>query len=95
METTDTGRDAGAVEAMLAHHAALADGVARRVDALGAVVERQDDHGVVAAELVASLAREVLPHAMAKHAGGFSWDDLETGPDLWRVRIAPLAGQAA
>ena len=64
MTTTETGP--GALEAMLAHHAALADGVARRVDALRAAVERQEHHGAVAAELVAYLAKEVLPHAMAE-----------------------------
>jgi len=64
MTTTDT--DAGALEAMLAHHAALADGVARRVGALRAAAERQDHHGAVAAELVAYLAKEVLPHAVAE-----------------------------
>jgi len=64
MTTTET--DAGALEAMLAHHAALADGVARRVDALRVAVERQDHHGAVAAELVAYLAKEVLPHAVAE-----------------------------
>jgi uncharacterized protein (DUF2249 family) len=64
MTTTDT--DTGALEAMLAHHAALADGVARRVDALRVAVERQDHHGAAAAELVAYLAKEVLPHAMAE-----------------------------
>jgi len=64
MTTTDT--DTGALEAMLAHHAALADGVARRVDALRVAVERQDHHGAAAADLVAYLAKEVLPHAMAE-----------------------------
>ena len=64
MTTTETGP--GALEAMLAHHAALADGVARRVDALRAAVERQEHHGAVAAELVAYLAKEVLSHAMAE-----------------------------
>jgi uncharacterized protein (DUF2249 family) len=64
MTTTET--DAGALEAMLAHHAALADGVARRVGALRSAVERQDHHGAVAAELVAYLAKEVLPHAVAE-----------------------------
>jgi uncharacterized protein (DUF2249 family)/hemerythrin-like domain-containing protein len=64
MTTTDT--DTGALEAMLAHHAALADGVARRVDALRVAVERQDHHGAAAAELVAYVAKEVLPHAMAE-----------------------------
>ncbi len=64
MTTTDT--NTGALEAMLAHHAALADGVARRVDALRVAVERQDHHGAAAAELVAYVAEEVLPHAMAE-----------------------------
>ncbi len=62
MTTTDTG----ALEAMLAHHAVLADGVARRSDALRTAVERQDHHGAAVAELVAYLAKEVLPHAMAE-----------------------------
>ena len=62
--TTDT--DTGALEAMLAHHAALADGVARRVAALSAVVEGGGRHETAAAELVAYLAGEVLPHAMAE-----------------------------
>ncbi|TXL66246.1 DUF2249 domain-containing protein [Zeimonas arvi] len=26
--------------------------------------------------------------------GGFSWDYLETGPDLWRVRIGKLGGSS-
>ena len=64
MTTTDTGT--GALEAMLAHHAALADGLARRVGALRAAVESQDHHETAAAELVAYLAKEVLPHAMAE-----------------------------
>jgi len=64
MTTTDT--DTGALEAMLAHHAALADGVARRVASLRAAVERQDHHGAATAELVAYLAKEVLPHAIAE-----------------------------
>ena len=64
MTTTDTGT--GALEAMVAHHAALADGLARRVGALRAAVESQDHHETAAAELVAYLAKEVLPHAMAE-----------------------------
>ena len=64
MTTTDS--DTGALEAMLAHHGALADGVARRVAALCSAVERQDHHGAAAAELVGYLAKEVLPHAMAE-----------------------------
>ena len=64
MTTTDT--DTGALEAMVAHHAALAGGVARRVAALRAAVERNDHHEAPMAELVAYLANEVLPHAMAE-----------------------------
>ncbi len=64
MTTTDS--DAGALEAMVAHHAALADGVARRVAALRAVVDGSGHHEAPRAELVAYLAKEVLPHAMAE-----------------------------
>ncbi len=63
---TTTGTDPGALEAMLAHHAALADGVVRRVGSVRAAVEREDRQGTAAAELVAYLAKEVLPHAMAE-----------------------------
>ena len=64
MTTIDT--DAGALEAMLSHHAALADGVARRVGALRAAAEGHARHETAAAELVAYLAEEVLPHAEAE-----------------------------
>jgi len=64
MTTTDT--EAGALEAMLVHHAVLADEVARRVDALRVAVERQDHYETAVAELLAYLAKEVLPHAMAE-----------------------------
>ena len=64
MTTTDT--DSGALEAMLAHHAALADGVTRRVADVRAAVEREDRHGTTTAELVGYLAKEVLPHAVAE-----------------------------
>ena len=64
MTTTDT--DTGAFEAMLAHHAALADGFARRVAALRLTVEGHEHYEAAAAELVAYLAMEVLPHAMAE-----------------------------
>jgi len=64
MTTTDTDTDA--FEAMVAHHAALTDGVARRVAALRAVGEGNDHHEAPMAELVAYLAKEVLPHAMAE-----------------------------
>ncbi len=63
---TDTDTDTDAFEAMVAHHAALADGVARRVAALRAVGEGNDHHEAPMAELVAYLAKEVLPHAMAE-----------------------------
>lgn len=61
---TTTGTEA--FEAMLAHHAALADGVDRRVAALRAAVEAGAGHGAAMAELVAYVASEVLPHATAE-----------------------------
>ena len=64
MTTIDT--DAGALEAMLSHHAGLADGVARRVGAVRAAAEGHARHEAAAAELVSYLAEEVLPHAEAE-----------------------------
>ncbi|MGH9083191.1 MAG: DUF2249 domain-containing protein, partial [Acidimicrobiales bacterium] len=55
-----------AFEAMLAHHAVLNDQVARRVAAVGTAVTAGDSHGPAAAELVAYLAGDVLPHALAE-----------------------------
>ncbi len=66
MTTADTDTAAGALGAMLAHHVALAEGVRRRVDAVCTTVERGDHHGMATAELVAYLAKEVLPHATAE-----------------------------
>ena len=66
MTTTDTDTDTDAFEAMVAHHAALANGVARRVAALRAVGEGNEHHEAPTAELIAYLAKEVLPHAMAE-----------------------------
>ena len=31
----------------------------------------------------------------AQHAGGYSWDYLEVGPTVWRVRVGRLAGRPA
>ena len=62
MATTGTE----AFEAILAHHAALADGVDRRVAALRSAVGSGARYGSAAAELVAYLAAEVLPHAKAE-----------------------------
>jgi len=61
-----TAETASTLQAMLDHHAALADGVARRVNALRVAAEHQDHHEAVGAELLAYLAKEVLPHAMAE-----------------------------
>ncbi len=66
MTSSDTATDDGALQAMLAHHAALADGVARRAAALRPVAENHGGYETAAAELVAYLANEVLPHAMAE-----------------------------
>jgi uncharacterized protein (DUF2249 family) len=64
MKIIETNSDA--LEAMLTHHAALIDGVVRRVEALRAAVERQVHYEAVEAELVDYLAKEVIPHAMAE-----------------------------
>ena len=61
-----TATATGVLEAMLAHHEALADGVARRVVAVRVAAERHDRFEAAAAELVAYLGTEVLPHAMAE-----------------------------
>ncbi len=54
------------LEAILAHHAQLADGVARRVIAISAVAEAGEKAAAAAAELLAYLAEDVLPHAVAE-----------------------------
>jgi len=51
---------------MLAHHQNLGDEVARRVGALRAAVEGERAYEPAAAELVAYVADEVLPHALAE-----------------------------
>ena len=68
MTTADTGTGSRAhpLEAMVAHHAVLAGGVARRAAALRAAAEGNDHHEAPMAELVAYLAEEVLPHAVAE-----------------------------
>lgn len=55
-----------AFEAMLAHHRSLTEGVAKRVGALGEVVGDEGRYEPVAADLLAFLAEEVLPHAAAE-----------------------------
>jgi uncharacterized protein (DUF2249 family) len=55
-----------AFEAMLAHHQNLGDEVARRVGALRAAVESERAYEAAAAEFVAYVADEVLPHALAE-----------------------------
>jgi uncharacterized protein (DUF2249 family)/hemerythrin-like domain-containing protein len=61
-----TTTESGAFEAMLAHHAALAEGVRRRVVALSSSVEVGDSYEPAVAELVAYVAEQVLPHALAE-----------------------------
>ncbi|MHB8245531.1 MAG: DUF2249 domain-containing protein [Acidimicrobiales bacterium] len=58
--------DADAFEAMLTHHRTLEDQVARRVATLQAAVGSGAPYEVAAAELVAYVAEEVLPHAIAE-----------------------------
>lgn len=53
-------------EAMLAHHAALTDGLSRRVAALRSAHELGAGFEPAAGELLAYLASEVLPHAAAE-----------------------------
>lgn len=49
-----------------------------------------------ALELVNDHAPLPLYHQFqAEMPDGFSWDDIETGPDIWRVRITRLATTAA
>ena len=60
------GSNAGALEAMITHHAALAEGVAQRVATLRTTIEGHDRFGTALAELVEYLANEVLPHATAE-----------------------------
>ncbi|MBO0748012.1 MAG: DUF2249 domain-containing protein [Acidimicrobiaceae bacterium] len=55
-----------ALEAMLAHHRALEEGVRARVDHFVAAATRGDDPGRSAGALVAFLASEVIPHAQAE-----------------------------
>ena len=55
-----------AFEAILDHHRALAEHVGIRVAALTGAVAAGSAHEVAAAELVAYLADEVLPHALAE-----------------------------
>lgn len=58
-----TTTESAALEAMLSHHAALADGVTRRVEALRSAVREGGDHEAARAGLLAYAAGEVLPHA--------------------------------
>ncbi len=62
MRTTESE----AFEAMLAHHGELTRGVTRRVAAVSSTVERDGGCAPAVAELVAYLAEEVLPHAVAE-----------------------------
>jgi hypothetical protein len=55
-----------ALQAMLAHHRLLDDGVAERVGAVRAAVETGGSYEPAVGGLVAFLAEEVLPHAAAE-----------------------------
>jgi uncharacterized protein (DUF2249 family) len=61
-----TMTESQAFDAMLAHHRILVEEVARRMRTLESTVEGGAGHGPAAAELVAYLADEVLPHALAE-----------------------------
>ncbi len=58
--------DADAFKAMLAHHRTLEDQVTQRVVALRESVAKNGPHEAAQSELVAYLAKEVLPHAIAE-----------------------------
>ena len=62
MTTTETA----AIEAILAHHQLLEENVGQHVAALHRAVEAGVPHEPAVAELVAYLADEVLPHALAE-----------------------------
>ena len=55
-----------ALEAMLAHHRTLDEGVRSRALALGQAAASGDPYDSAAAELAAYFAEEVLPHALAE-----------------------------
>jgi uncharacterized protein (DUF2249 family)/hemerythrin-like domain-containing protein len=55
-----------ALEAMLAHHRTLDEGVRSRALALGQAAASGDPYDSATAELVAYLAEEVLPHALGE-----------------------------
>lgn len=54
-----------ALQAMIGHHAALAEGLARRVEKLRPSTQRSEQ-GEALASLVAFVAEEILPHARAE-----------------------------
>jgi uncharacterized protein (DUF2249 family) len=55
-----------AYEAMLRHHQVLSGQLAERAGAVSAAVAAGQSHGAAAADLIAYLAGEVLPHAAAE-----------------------------
>ena len=61
-----TNTETEAFEAMLAHHQALEENVAIRVAALAGAVAAGSVYEAPTAELVAYLADEVIPHALAE-----------------------------
>lgn len=61
-----TNAETEAFETMLAHHRALIEHVGIRVAALTGAVDAGSAHEAAVAELVAYLADEVLPHALAE-----------------------------
>jgi uncharacterized protein (DUF2249 family) len=61
-----TNTEAGAFEAMLLHHQDLESQVTKRVEALLMTVKTEGRYESVTAELLAYLAEQVLPHAIAE-----------------------------
>jgi uncharacterized protein (DUF2249 family) len=61
-----TVTESDAFQAMLAHHRNLSAGVEQRVDSLRASVEAGGSYEPAVGDLVAYLAEEVIPHAVAE-----------------------------
>jgi len=63
-----TVTETDAFEALLAHHRSLTEGARQRVSALSKAVEGAGRYEPAAADLLAFLAEEVLPHATAEES---------------------------
>lgn len=80
ISTTHTSDDQ-AYDTILAHHRMLVDGVARRVETLVKTAVVDGDFQPVAAELIAYLASDILPHASAEERTLYQAAENVTGLD--------------